>query len=343
MKILLISPTQSGIGGIAQYIKGLTMYLKKQGHTVEIISSENTFTIPIKNLKNPSFMVSSYLKTKFKSDYDIVHAQNPSSALAMKNISGKKIISLWGMYGDQIELLHGKILGNLSKKFEKNALQWADVITVPSKEMYDFYKDKGYKVEFLSNAIDISSLPKNEERLYTKQIIFVGRLSEEKGILDVIDAAKKLPNEINLLILGTGPEELKVKKLAEKLSNVHYLGYQPKDKVIPLIRGSDILIQPSLMEGSISSTLIEAMACKVPIITTTAGANKETIQHLKTAYVIKPNSPDSIIDGINYLFSNEQDRIKLTENAYALAKNFDWDTIGKRHLEIYKKMLESIN
>jgi hypothetical protein len=46
VKILIISPTQSGIGGIAQNVKGLTNYLKKQGHTVEIISSENTFTIP---------------------------------------------------------------------------------------------------------------------------------------------------------------------------------------------------------------------------------------------------------------------------------------------------------
>ncbi len=343
MKILIISPTQSGIGGIAQYVNNLSNYLKNNGHEVEIISSENTLTIPIKGLKNPSFAISSYVKTKFKKNYDIVHAQNPASCLAMKNVKGKKLLSLWGIFGDNIELLHGKTLGNLSKKFEKNALQWADVITVPSKETYDYYTDKGYKVEFLSNAIDISSLPKNKERLYTKQIIFAGRLSEEKGILDMIEVAKKLPKEINLLVLGSGPEELKIKKLAEKLSNIHYLGYQPKDKVISLIRGSDILIQPSLMEGSISSTLIEAMACKVPIITTTAGANKETIEHLKTAYIIKSNSPDSIIDGINYLFSNEQARIKLTENAYVLAKNFDWNTIGKRHLEIYKKMLEPIN
>ena len=94
MKILIISPTQSGIGGIAQHVQGLTKFLKKQGHEVEIISSENTFTIPIKGLKNPSFMISSFFKSKFKKEYDIVHAQNPISALAMKNIKGKKILSL---------------------------------------------------------------------------------------------------------------------------------------------------------------------------------------------------------------------------------------------------------
>ncbi len=102
MKILLISPTQSGIGGIAQHIQGLTKFLENKGHYVEIISSENTFTIPIKGLKNPSFMISSYLKSKFKKNFDIVHAHNIPSALAMKNSSGKKILTLHGIFSKQI-------------------------------------------------------------------------------------------------------------------------------------------------------------------------------------------------------------------------------------------------
>ena len=48
MKILLISPTQSGIGGIAQHVQGLKTFLENEGNNVQIISSENTFTIPIK-------------------------------------------------------------------------------------------------------------------------------------------------------------------------------------------------------------------------------------------------------------------------------------------------------
>ena len=54
----MISPTISGIGGIAQHVQGLTKFLENKGNEVEIISSENTFTIPIKKLKNPSFMIS---------------------------------------------------------------------------------------------------------------------------------------------------------------------------------------------------------------------------------------------------------------------------------------------
>ena len=79
--------------------------------------------------------------------------------------------------------------------------------------MYELYTKNGYEVHLVPNAIDISSFPSQEDRRYEKQIIFAGRLSEEKGILDVINMGYKLPDHIHLLILGTGPEENKVKKL----------------------------------------------------------------------------------------------------------------------------------
>ena len=186
MRILMISPTVSGIGGIAQHVQGLKNFLENKGNEVEIISSENTFTIPIKKLKNPSFMISSFLKSKFKKNFDIIHAQNPISAVAMKNVKGKKILSLQGNYSKQISLLHGTTAGNMSSKLEKNALQWADAITVPSKQMYDEYVKIGLNVSYVPNGINISSFPKNEDRRYKKQIIYAGRLSKEKGNINSI-------------------------------------------------------------------------------------------------------------------------------------------------------------
>ena len=108
MKILLISPTQTGIGGIAQHVQGLKNFLENEGNNIQIISSENTFTIPIKGLKNPSFMISSSLKAKFKKNNDIVHAHNIPSAKAMRNASGKKILTIHGIFSQQVEKLHNK-------------------------------------------------------------------------------------------------------------------------------------------------------------------------------------------------------------------------------------------
>ena len=335
MRILIISPTQSGIGGIAQHVQGLQKFLQKNSHHVEIISSDNTFTLPIKGLKNPSFMVSSYFKSKFKKNQDIVHAHNIPSAKAMKNAKGKKILTLHGIFSEQIDMLHGKTLSKISKNHEKNALNWADLITVVSKEAQQYYEKLGFNPFHIPNAIDIDTLEKSENKIYEKQIIYVGRLSKEKGILELLLIAKKLPKNINLIIVGNGPEEENV-KIASRQENIHYFGYLPSKQTIPLIRGSEILIQPSLIEG-ISTSILEAMACKTVVVATEIGGNKEVLSDHNTGILIQNHS--EILDTLNELYSNSQLRKLLVENAFTEVQKYDWKNIGKQYLELYNSFL----
>jgi len=338
VKILLISPTQSGIGGIAQHVQGLKNFLENKGNIVEIISSENTFTIPIKGLKNPSFMISSSFKAKFKKNNDIVHAHNIPSAKAMKNASGKKILTIHGIYSQQIKNLHNKTTSKIAANYEKESLEWADIITVVSKDAFDHYKKMGLNVYHIPNSIDIDSLSIKSDRRYKKQIIFAGRLSLEKGVNVLLDLIKILPQDINLIILGSGPKENLLKNL--KKSNVNYLGYLPKNETISLIRGSDILIQPSLIEG-ISSTILEAMACKVPVITTNVGGNKELIKHNQTGILIEPNNSQKLLEEIKKLFANHEIKNKLIDSAYTNVQYYDWKNIGNLYLNLYAKLLKS--
>ncbi len=341
MKILLISPTQSGIGGISQHVQGLKKFLELHNHIVEIISSENTFTIPIKGLKNPSFMISSYLKTKFSKKYDIIHAQNIVSALAMKNVSGKKLLGIHGIHHEQIDHLHGKIAGNLAKNYEKRAIDWVDAITVSSKEMLNYYSKKGINTFFLPNALDLKSIHKTSTKKYEKQIIYAARLSKEKGILEVLEMAKQLPHDIHLFILGSGLEESKVKEISEHKNNVHFLGYQNKENTISLIRGSDLLIQPSRMEGGLSYTLLESMACGTPIICTNTGGVKDSLIHMKNAYIIKPNDSSELFSAVMFLINNSEKREELRHNALKEIENHDWSVVGPKYLKIYEKLLYS--
>lgn len=339
MKILIISPTQSGIGGVAQHVQGLKEFLENEGNYVEIISSENTFTIPIKGLKNPSFMISSFIKSKFTKKFDIVHAHNIPAAFAMKNIKGKKILTQHGIYSQQIDLLHGKTTGNLTSNLERNALKWADAITVISKEAHEYYTKLGFKTIQIPNAINLKNLPQDEDRRFEKQIIFVGRLSKEKGTETIMKISKKLPNDINLLIVGSGPESEKIKKLSETLNNIHYLGYQTHENSIKLIRGSDILIQPSLHEG-ISTTILEAMACKTPIIASNVGGNKELISDNQNGFLINPESDDELIRKIMMILEDKLLAKKFSEKSFELIKNYEWSNIGQKYLKLYQSLLD---
>jgi len=338
MNILLISPTQSGIGGIARHVTNLKNFLEKNGNTVETISSENTFTIPIKGLKNPSFMISSFLKMKFKKNFDIVHAHNIPSALAMKNSSGKKILSIHGIFSEQINQLHGKTTGNISKKYEKDALSWADIITVVSKESLDYYTSLGYKVIQIPNALDISSLSFDEDRKYEKQVIFAGRLSKEKGTETLIEICNNLPNDIHLIIIGDGPEAENFKKLESSQKNIHYLGSKNHQQTISLIKGSDVLIQPSLSEG-ISTTILESMACNTAIIASNVGGNIELIQDQESGILVEPTNHEIFCKKIIELITDKSLRNKLTMLSYENVKKYDWKNIGKQYLELYNSLL----
>ena len=334
MKVLLISPTFSGIGGIAQHVRGLNRYLINSGNQVDVLSSDNSFTIPIKGLKNPSFMLSSSLKTRFMKKYDIVHAHNIPSAKAMKNAKGKKILTLHGIFSEQIEMLHGKTTSSISKNFESNALEWADAITVVSKEAQEHYHKLGFETYHIPNAIDIDGLPKSEKKMYDKQIIYVGRLSKEKGILELLTTMKELPSYIDLLIIGNGPEEETVKQ-ASKQENIHYLGYLPPEQTIPLVRGSDILIQPSLIEG-ISTSILEAMACQTVIIATNVGGNKEILSDQTTGILIQNHS--EILKTLDELYSDPQLRESIIKNAFNEVQKYDWKNVGKQYFELYSSL-----
>lgn len=338
MKILLISPTQSGIGGIAQHVQGLTKFLQNKGHEVEIISSENTFTIPIKGLKNPSFMISSFIKSKFKKNFDIVHAHNIPSALAMKNSSGKKILTIHGIFSKQIGEIHSKSSENISKKYETRALSWADAITAISKESSNYYSNLGYNVNQIPNGIDLSCFEQESDRRFDKQIIYAGRLSKEKGSETLLEICNNLDDDVDLLIVGEGPEQEKFMNINLKKKNIHYLGFQNHKKTISLIKGSDILIQPSLSEG-ISTTLLEAMACKTCIITSNVGGNLELIENQESGILIEPTNDKLFNKSINQLIQDESLREKFSESAFNKIKQYDWKNIGQKYLDLYESLL----
>jgi len=338
MKILLISPTSGGIGGIAQHVDGLSQFLTGVGHEVDILSSANTFTVPIKRLKNPSFMFSSFLKTKFKKGNDIAHAHHIIAALAMKNFSCKKILSIHGVYSKNIDQLYGKTISNISKKYEKMALNLVDAITVNSKEGYDYYTKMGFNVVQIPNAIDLNLIPKKSTKQFKNQLIFAGRLSKEKGIEILLEAASQLPNNYHLLIAGSGPLEEKVRKLSDEKTNLHYLGYQSKQNVLSLIRGSDLLIQPSLEEG-ISSTLLEAMACGTCVLGSDIEGISEVIENNKTGLLVEPNNKDELLNKILYLLPKKEKRLSMANEGLERVKKYDWKIVGKLYLNFYESLL----
>ena len=214
----------------------------------------------------------------------------------------------------------------------------ADAITVNSKEGYNYYTEMGFNVVQIPNAIDLNLIPKKSTKQFENQIIFAGRLSKEKGIEILLETATQLPDNYHLLIAGSGPLEEKVQNLADKKINVHYLGYQSKQNLLSLIRGSDLLIQPSLEEG-MSSTLLEAMACGTCILGSNIEGISEIVENNKNGLLVEPNNRDELINKILELLPKKEKRLRMANEGLKIVKKYDWKRVGKLYLNFYESLL----
>jgi len=341
MKVLIITPKARGLGGIAQHVNGLVRFLRMNNFEVEVLSSENTPILPIKGLKNPSFMITSSLKSLFDriqgGRFDVIHSHNVPSVLPAKiQKGGTKVLTIHGVFSEQVYLLHGKVIGYLARLIEEKAFSWMNIVTVVSKETAEEYRMRGYRVFYIPNAIWLDDMPTEGVRYYDKQVVYVGRLSHEKGVDVLIRAFIDLNEDIHLLIIGDGPERNRLMSLAKGRDNIHFLGFKERSETLKIMKGSDVLVLPSRKEG-LSTTLLEAMALKIPIIATRTGGNIELLEDGKNGILVDVEDAEAIRNSIVQIFENVDMTRSRVENAYnTILKRYNWNVVGRRYLEVYK-------
>ena len=292
--------------------------LTQNGHQVKKLETTH---LPIKNLKNPSFAVlSSFRSLVDRDSYDIVHGFNIPSAYAMKYAKGKKkVLSVHGVFSEQVDTLHSKSVSSLAKSAESQVLQWPDKLTTDSKATQKLYKEKfDINFEYLPSPLDadmfenIGSVKKIEN-----QIAYVGRDSHEKGI-DILKAAE---SEIN--------------------GDVVYCTDRSWEDAMRIMKSSSIVVVPSRME-SLPTTVKEAFFLNVPVIGSDVGGIPELIKNNETGIIIPPENPSKLAQAVNELLSDKQKSEKLAANGNTFViNNMTWDVILPKYVEFYENLLKN--
>lgn len=141
------------------------------------------------------------------------------------------------------------------------------------------------------------------ESLEEKQIekkdyfVYIGRLSEEKGIDSLLKAFSKC--EYIIHIFGDGPLVEKVKQAAQLHPNIVYGGFQQKETLHQHLSASQALLVPSIWFEGMPMTVLEAFACGTPVIASKIGILEEMIQNKKNGLLFEPNDDKSIIDALH--------------------------------------------
>ena len=212
----------------------------------------------------------------------------------------------------------------------------------------------------IHNGVDISEFkPMQKDNNSNKiKILFLGQWTKIKGIFTLIDAIKileKKRNDFEVLLVGSSNlwknEDVDVERRLEgekinhtinKLKSIKSLGVIKHDKLPQIYNSADITIVPSISPEAFGNVNIESMACGTPVIGTHAGGIPEIIEDKKTGLLIEPNNPQHIINSIEYLIDNENERRKMGElSRKRVEKHFNWEEQVKEYLGIFNQIYES--
>ena len=316
MKFLFISPRYSG--GIGGHAEMLANQLEHAGHSVTKMKAPH---IPIKNLKNPSFAIFGTMKGMLnRENYDIVHAFNVPSAFAMHYAKGKKkVLSVHGMFSEQVNSLHSKVVSSIAFNTESKVLKWADKLTTDSKITQKIYKEKlGFDFNYLPSAIDTDKLDNIDNVIkFKKQIIYLGRNSYEKGF----DVLKKIESKLN--------------------GNVIYCTDLSWEDAMIELKKSSLLVVPSRME-SLPTNIKEAFYFKIPVIATNVGGIPELITNNYSGILVPSGNNAKLVTAINDLLSDSERSISLGNAGYNfIINNLTWKKVLPKYIDFYTNLLNS--
>ena len=173
---------------------------------------------------------------------------------------------------------------------------------------------------------------------------YIGRLSEEKGILNLIEAMPlvlKKKADAQFIICGQGRLAHEVEKIIKARgleANVKLTGWIPHEDVPRYLNELKILVLPSFTEG-LPNILLEAMACRTPVLATTVGAIPDIIKDGKNGFLLKTNDPRHIAERIIELLNKPDLLEKVSINAYNYVReNFSYE----KTLEAWRKILSEL-
>lgn len=201
-----------------------------------------------------------------------------------------------------------------------------------------------------------------------KRIVYVGRLSPEKGVHLLIEAFKRIAHkwpDVKLVIVG--PDEINPPELVVHISDdpllqellplfdsatyrnvlsdcikgiedrVEFVGNLPHgEDLVNHYRSGDVCVFPSIWDEPFGMPVIEAMACGSPVIATTGGAYPELVTEGQTGLLVPKNQPQPLAEALDALMGNGLLRRQMGIAARKRAvEHFSWDVLAKRLMSLY--------
>jgi glycosyltransferase involved in cell wall biosynthesis len=170
-------------------------------------------------------------------------------------------------------------------------------------------------------------------------MLFVGRLSQEKGIDTLLEAWEKFGGKVPLRIVGDGPLAPKVAEAAERLGKVEWLGRQPKERVLALMKDARALLFPSVCYENAPMVIAEAYAVGLPVIASYLGGMSSLICHGRTGLHFRPGDPKDLSDKVEWSLEHPAEFERMRGGARA---EFEAKYTAEENYRMLMEIYESV-
>jgi glycosyltransferase involved in cell wall biosynthesis len=183
--------------------------------------------------------------------------------------------------------------------------------------------------------LDVSRIGKPETSTDTLQILFVGRLSVEKGVETLIHACRRLRDNavpFELRIIGDGPLRISLEGLADQFGmaeQTSFIGKVPRARLGTYYSSADVVCVPSLSEP-LATAVLEALVSECPVVATDTGGNPFMISHEQNGLITPVGDVEALAKALERLYRNPELLRTLTEHARpSVLERFSWGKVAQ--------------
>jgi glycosyltransferase involved in cell wall biosynthesis len=190
------------------------------------------------------------------------------------------------------------------------------------------------RLRLLPNFVDASGISQKTQA--GGGVVYAGRLSKEKGIDVLIEAAARLG--ISLDIAGDGPDRQLFEALAQRLDvDARFHGHLPKGRLHDLVRSAAVSVLPSRCHENQPLGVLESFCCGVPVVGTTLGGIPELVHPGKNGELVDPNDPASLAKSLEALLSDRDRAYRMGAAGRTMVQA---EFSPQRHLERLDELYE---
>ena len=206
-------------------------------------------------------------------------------------------------------------------------------IVVPSAYMEKVLIDNGAKRERIARIPPCSDFPK-EEISDEGFLLFVGRISETKGLDCLLRSLQNVKHPMKLVVVGDGPAAQENQALAKRLglgSRVEFKGHLPPEKVRDYERRCALMVHPSIWEDPASNVLVEAMVWAKPVVAFDVGGVSDFVREGVNGFLVPRKDLSALASRIELLANHAELRLKMGRAGREIAaKEFNEDVFQSR-------------